>query len=57
MKDRSMKCGDCGQEFAWTVGEQEFYHEKGIEDPKFCMICRAKHKAEERFKESSGNIK
>ena len=47
MKDKPIKCEDCNQEFVWTVGEQEFYEEKGVEEPKYCMICRGKHKAKE----------
>lgn len=45
MKDKTIKCQDCGQEFVWTHGEQEFYQSKGLEEPKYCMICRGKHKA------------
>ena len=48
-KDKSMMCEECGQEFVWTVGEQEFYEKKGVEDPKYCMICRGKHMAKEKF--------
>ena len=55
MKDKSMKCEDCGQEFVWTVGEQEFYMEKGVEDPKYCMICRGKHEASKKFKKGFTN--
>jgi len=45
MKDRIIKCQDCEQEFPWTVGEQEFFKEKGLEEPTRCMICRATKKA------------
>ena len=27
-QDETLKCEDCGQEFVFTVGEQEFYAEK-----------------------------
>lgn len=48
-KDKAIICMECNQEFVWTVGEQNFYGEKGLVEPKLCMICRAKKQAEERF--------
>ena len=45
MKDKVIKCQDCGQEFAWTTGEQEFYGQKGLQEPVRCPMCRAMHKA------------
>ncbi len=27
-QDETLKCEDCGQNFVFTVGEQEFYAEK-----------------------------
>jgi hypothetical protein len=46
--DLTIVCEDCGQEFVWTEGEQQFYGDKGLERPKYCMICRARRKAQER---------
>ena len=31
MNDKVIKCKDCGSEFVFSVGEQEFYKEKGFE--------------------------
>ena len=28
-EDKTLKCKDCGEEFVFTAGEQEFYAEKG----------------------------
>ena len=40
-------CEDCGKEFVFTAGEQEFYAEKGFtNEPKRCKECRDKRKAE-----------
>ncbi|MDD3024719.1 MAG: zinc-ribbon domain containing protein [Syntrophomonadaceae bacterium] len=40
-QDRTIVCQDCGQDFIFTVGEQEFYNEKGFEnEPKRCRECR-----------------
>lgn len=46
-KDKTIVCVDCGQEFTFTVREQEFYEEKGFNnEPKRCKECRDKKKAE-----------
>lgn len=46
MTDKVLKCRDCGKEFTFTVGEQEFYAEKGFEhEPTRCSECRKAHKA------------
>src|ERR1051325_7939821 len=36
-QDRSIPCVDCGEQFTWTVGEQVFFHDKGLKnEPKRC---------------------
>ena len=32
MADKTLSCKDCGAEFVFTTGEQEFYKEKGFEN-------------------------
>lgn len=45
-QDKTLVCRDCGQEFAFTAGEQEFYAEKGFQNtPTRCKDCRHTHKA------------
>lgn len=45
-KDKTIVCKDCGKEFVFTVGEQEFYEEKGFtNEPVRCKECRAAKKA------------
>jgi DNA-directed RNA polymerase subunit RPC12/RpoP len=45
MEDRTLVCKDCGKEFIFTVGEQEFYKEKGFDnDPVRCPECRKARK-------------
>ena len=40
-KDIKVICKDCGKEFDFTVGEQEFYAEKGFtNNPVRCKECR-----------------
>ncbi len=41
-EDKNLVCRECGEEFTFTGGEQEFYHEKGFTDPKTCKNCRGK---------------
>jgi CxxC-x17-CxxC domain-containing protein len=44
-KDRALKCEDCGCEFTFTAGEQQFYAEKGFtNEPTRCSICKATRK-------------
>lgn len=44
MEDRKIKCQDCGEEFVFTVNDQNFYAEKGFKEPKRCKFCRANKK-------------
>ncbi|KOF57238.1 MULTISPECIES: zinc-ribbon domain-containing protein [Clostridium] len=45
MADKVIVCKDCGKEFTFTEGEQEFYKEKGFEnDPVRCPECRKARK-------------
>ena len=40
-QDKKIICKDCGKEFIFTVGEQEFYQEKGFtNEPVRCKECR-----------------
>ena len=53
MQDKIIVCKDCGKEFTFTAGEQEFYAEKGFtNEPKRCKACRDKRKAEKRNQET-----
>jgi CxxC-x17-CxxC domain-containing protein len=41
-EDRTLTCVDCGQQFVFTAGEQEFYAQKGfMNEPKRCKSCKA----------------
>lgn len=40
-QDKTLICKDCGSEFIFTAGEQEFYAEKGFtNEPQRCKACR-----------------
>ena len=41
MEDKTLICRDCGQEFVFTAGEQEFYAQRGFQnEPSRCRECR-----------------
>ena len=41
MEDKTLVCRDCGREFIFTVGEQEFYAQRGFQnEPSRCRECR-----------------
>ena len=44
--DEQLNCVDCGREFAFTSGEQQFYASKGFQNkPNRCPDCRQARKA------------
>lgn len=44
--DKTLTCRDCGQDFIFTAGEQEFYASRGLQNqPGRCPECRAAAKA------------
>jgi CxxC-x17-CxxC domain-containing protein len=46
-QDRTLTCRDCGAQFTFTAGEQEFYQSRGLtNDPGRCPDCRQARKAE-----------
>jgi hypothetical protein len=45
MPDKTLTCKDCGKEFIFSEGEQEFYKEKGLmNEPTRCGDCRRERK-------------
>jgi CxxC-x17-CxxC domain-containing protein len=43
--DKTLTCRDCGSEFTFTAGEQEFYAQKGFDnEPTRCQNCRQSRK-------------
>ena len=44
-QDKTLTCKECGKEFIFTAGEQEFYAERGFEnEPQRCRECRQARK-------------
>lgn len=42
--DIVLECKDCGRNFTFTKGEQEFYAQKGLSTPTRCPDCRRARK-------------
>lgn len=44
--DKTLTCRDCGRDFVFSVGEQEFYASRGFtNEPGRCPECRANRRA------------
>ena len=49
LSDKTLICVECGAEFTFTVGEQEFFQARGFgNEPKRCRSCRAVRRTEQR---------
>ena len=46
--DKTLACEECGKDFTFTAGEQEFYEQKGFTPPKRCQECRQAKKESRR---------
>jgi CxxC-x17-CxxC domain-containing protein len=47
-EDKTLTCRDCGQEFIFSAGEQEFYEQRGLTNqPGRCPDCRRARKAQQ----------
>ena len=45
-EDKTLVCKECGKEFVFTAGEQEFYAARGFQnEPQRCKECRAARKS------------
>ena len=48
-EDKTLVCKECGKEFVFTAGEQEFYAERGVQnEPQRCKACRDARKTATR---------
>jgi CxxC-x17-CxxC domain-containing protein len=46
-EDKALQCSDCGANFTFSAGEQEFFQTKGYtNEPKRCPSCREARKAQ-----------
>ncbi len=56
-EDKTLICKECGAEFVFTAGEQEFYASKGFEnEPQRCKPCRDARKNAQKPERETYNI-
>ena len=49
LQDKTLTCNNCSQQFIWSAGEQEFYQQRGLQNPPGrCKDCRAARRSETR---------
>jgi CxxC-x17-CxxC domain-containing protein len=54
-EDKTLQCRECGQEFIFSAGEQEFYQQKGLQnEPGRCPSCRQQHRQSKMMARTSG---
>lgn len=52
-KDKTLKCKDCGKDFVFSSGEQDFFAQKGFDrEPIRCLECRKAKKGKQSQKRS-----
>jgi CxxC-x17-CxxC domain-containing protein len=44
--DRELVCASCGQRFLFSGGEQAYYSQNGLQEPRRCKPCRAQRKTQ-----------
>jgi hypothetical protein len=54
-QDQQLTCADCGGKFLWSTSEQEFYREKGFQQPQRCKECRQARKERRGDAERKGD--
>ena len=48
LSDKTLRCVECGSDFTFTVGEQEFFASRGFtNEPSRCPQCRAARRSQQ----------
>lgn len=49
LQDKPLICAECGNQFLFTVGEQEFFASRGYtNEPRRCQDCRNSRRDQQR---------
>jgi len=40
-EDKTIECALCHDTFIWKAGEQQYYYDNNLSQPKRCASCRA----------------
>lgn len=56
-EDKQIPCIECAGVFAFTGGEQLYFRDRGLKEPRRCPKCRAnkRQRIEQRSLERTGN--
>ena len=46
--DRTLRCVQCRKDFVFEAGEQEFYRERKLSEPRRCPACRKQNRSKFR---------
>lgn len=56
--DKVLTCRDCGTQFVFTAGEQQFYADKGFtNEPSRCPTCRSAARARRAARGEGGSYR
>lgn len=50
--DKTLVCVACGADFVFPEGEQAFFKEHGLQEPKRCPECRRQRKQQREQQEA-----
>ena len=55
MSDKDLVCRECGKDFLFTEGEQEFYQKRGLlNEPSRCSECRSARRRTRNYEGDAG---
>ncbi len=55
-EDKELTCVECGQQFPFTAGEQDYFARRGFENPKRCKPCCEKRRQEKALKAANQQL-
>lgn len=50
LKDKQITCKICGDSFTFSIGEQQFYQDRQLAEPRRCPECRRKRQDDNKLK-------
>jgi ssDNA-binding Zn-finger/Zn-ribbon topoisomerase 1 len=53
-QDKELKCVECGGQFTFSAGEQDYYAQRSFSQPKRCPNCRAERKQRQAREQLDG---
>ena len=56
MSDKTITCHECGREFTFTAGEQEWFAQRNLSEPKYCRDCRQKRREQREMKNNKSSF-